>query len=621
MQEADEPPSPLPDDVRAQLERIVDSVEFAVSERARRFLRYVVGEALAGHGERIKAYTIAVEVLGRDEGFDANADPAVRLEAGRLRRALERYYLVAGQSDPGLIEIPKGAYVPTFTARAAPAGGVAPEPDGPADAPAPPRRRAWAAATAPVLLAAIAVLLGAFGLASLWPSTRAGPGEVAASAAPGRPAAGPVLVVTPFADLGEGPEAGLYAAGLGEEVLAQLATSRELTVLGRETSRSLRRGDGTARLRDLGAGYALEGGVRVGGGRVRATSRLVEVGERAVLWSAAYDADAEPRSLLAGQEDIARRIATEVAQPFGAVPRAEAGRPPDDPSAYACTLRFYDYQAELGPVLHAEVRGCLERAVAGYPRYATAWAMLSVIYLDEDRYRFNPEAGAAAPVERAFEAAQRATALDPGNARALQAMMMALFFRQQVAEALEVGERAVALNPNDTELLAEYGWRLGMSGEWARGGALIEQALARNPARAGYYHTTLALVAYMRRDTPRALAEIRQADLDKLSFFPGIAAVIYAEAGMQAEAAAAGKRFLELNPRFIADPEGELTKRNYRPEDRARIIEGLRKAGLPIQPPPRSVGERALGAAGRRRTFPGRTVRYRRICHRRRREA
>jgi len=59
--------------------------------------------------------------------------------------------------------------------------------------------------------------------------------------------------------------------------------------------------------------------------------------------------------------------------------------------------------------------------------------------------------------------------------------------------------------------------------------------------------------------------------------------IIYAEAGMQAEAAAAGKRFLELNPRFVADPEGELTKRNYRPEDRARIIEGLRKAGLPIR--------------------------------------
>ena len=67
--------------------------------------------------------------------------------------------------------------------------------------------------------------------------------------------------------------------------------------------------------------------MRAEAGRVRVTSRLVDVGTGAVLWSAAYDADAEPGSLLAGQEDIARRIATEVAQPLGAVPRAEAGRP------------------------------------------------------------------------------------------------------------------------------------------------------------------------------------------------------------------------------------------------------------------------------------------------------
>lgn len=133
-----------------------------------------------------------------------------------------------------------------------------------------------------------------------------------------------------------------------------------------------------------------------------------------------------------------------------------------------------------------------------------------------------------------------------------------MFFRRQVAEALRVGERAVAANPNDTELLGEYGWRLAVAGEWARGGALIGQALARNPAHAGYYRTTLALVAYMLGDTERAVSEIGQADLGKLSFFRGIAAIIYAKAGMAAEADAAGKRFAELNPRFVADPEGEL---------------------------------------------------------------
>ncbi|MGO7917282.1 hypothetical protein ACC702_38380, partial [Rhizobium ruizarguesonis] len=55
---------------------------------------------------------IPAEHLDRDRiGFD----PVVRIEAGRLRRSLERYYLVAGQQDPVRIDIPKGGYVPTFT--------------------------------------------------------------------------------------------------------------------------------------------------------------------------------------------------------------------------------------------------------------------------------------------------------------------------------------------------------------------------------------------------------------------------------------------------------------------------------------------------------------------------
>jgi hypothetical protein len=104
--------------VRAQLNHIVANPEFKVPDRLRKFLRYIVETTLAGKAEQIKAYTIALEVFERDETFDAHADPVVRIEAGRLRRALERYYLIAGQMDPIVIEIPKGGYVPLFTQRA-----------------------------------------------------------------------------------------------------------------------------------------------------------------------------------------------------------------------------------------------------------------------------------------------------------------------------------------------------------------------------------------------------------------------------------------------------------------------------------------------------------------------
>jgi adenylate cyclase len=60
-------------------------------QRTRNFLRYVTEETLAGRAERIKAYSIAMEVFGRDQTFDAQNDPVVRIEAGGLRRALERY--------------------------------------------------------------------------------------------------------------------------------------------------------------------------------------------------------------------------------------------------------------------------------------------------------------------------------------------------------------------------------------------------------------------------------------------------------------------------------------------------------------------------------------------------
>jgi hypothetical protein len=93
------------------------SNDFRVPERNRKFLSYVVEESLAGRAHRIKAYSIAIAAFGRDASFDPQSDPVVRIEAGHVRRALERYYLTGGQLDPLIISIPMGGYVPTFTKR------------------------------------------------------------------------------------------------------------------------------------------------------------------------------------------------------------------------------------------------------------------------------------------------------------------------------------------------------------------------------------------------------------------------------------------------------------------------------------------------------------------------
>jgi hypothetical protein len=216
------PLQPSADEVRAQLERLVASPDLDVPGRARKFLRYIVEETLAGRADRIKAYAIGTEVFGRDPSFDAQSDPAVRIEAGRLRRALEHYYLAGGLPDPVIITIPKGAYVPHFAKRRTEAA----EPlataesiivSSPVRSPSRRQRALWLGVGAAALVASVVGL-------ALWGTSQDVTWPVVQAPAP-LPPGGPTLVVMPFTNLGELAEAKIYADGLTEEILSQLARS------------------------------------------------------------------------------------------------------------------------------------------------------------------------------------------------------------------------------------------------------------------------------------------------------------------------------------------------------------------------------------------------------------
>src|ERR1700691_1874736 len=95
---------------RTCLDRILASPCFVQSERQQRFLRFIVTETLVGHTDRLKGYTIALEVFDRDASFDPAIDAIVRVEATRLRAKLREYYDREGRTDSVRFELPKGAY-------------------------------------------------------------------------------------------------------------------------------------------------------------------------------------------------------------------------------------------------------------------------------------------------------------------------------------------------------------------------------------------------------------------------------------------------------------------------------------------------------------------------------
>ncbi len=128
--------TPSSTQVLEQLERMLQSSVFRGAARSSTLLRFLVEQTLAGHADRLKDYTLGAEALGRGDAFDPRTDPIARVEASRLRSRLELYYATEGASDPVVITLRKGGYVPVFDARTADPAPIPPEP---------PRGRTWPA--------------------------------------------------------------------------------------------------------------------------------------------------------------------------------------------------------------------------------------------------------------------------------------------------------------------------------------------------------------------------------------------------------------------------------------------------------------------------------------------
>ncbi len=110
-------PNISPEEVRAELQRLLSSSALQHSESLCDFLRHVVDRTLSGRSEDIKEYTLGTEVFHRGPSFDPHTDTIVRVQARRLRSKLEDYYSGEGASARIVVAVPKGRYVPEFTLR------------------------------------------------------------------------------------------------------------------------------------------------------------------------------------------------------------------------------------------------------------------------------------------------------------------------------------------------------------------------------------------------------------------------------------------------------------------------------------------------------------------------
>jgi serine/threonine protein kinase/Flp pilus assembly protein TadD len=282
--------------------------------------------------------------------------------------------------------------------------------------------------------AAIAVLLLAAGGALLTSRTRR-----AASTSERKS-----LAVLHFENLSPDPENAFFADGITYDLLAQLATIRDLKVVSRPyalrygTQRPI--GEVAA---ELGVGVVLEGSVRRVGDRVRIVSQLVDARTERQLWAATYDRDL--RDVFAIQSDVAQRIAAALRAELLDDERARIDRRPTRSlAAYDLYLKgrelYYGYRTEDNEQAIAHFRKALEQD----PGFALAHAGLGDAYAQRVVRFGHPIRW----LDDSVEASHRALALDPELAEGHKALGLAWLTQGRLRQALEAGRRAVELKPS-----------------------------------------------------------------------------------------------------------------------------------------------------------------------------
>ncbi|MBK8908890.1 MAG: tetratricopeptide repeat protein [Rhodospirillales bacterium] len=589
---------PSPADVRAQLNRILDSPDFQAAERRRAFLRHVVEETLAGRSNRLKGTTIAIAVFGRDADFDPQTDPIVRLEAHRLRRDLDGYYATAGRDDPVRIGIPKGGYaiVCEWQSPPIPERGPTPGAETAAAQPlAPARQSAWGPARRLVLAVCAVLIVGVIGVAAWQMQDRDD------AVRPTSAQKGPSIAVLPYRNLSGDPAKRYISDGLSEQLITELAQYRDLIVLsigatavsedGSFDLQSIRSG--------LGADFVVAGGVRVFEDQLRISSRLIDARDGRHLWAGSYADVFTPKTVFQIQETMAREIGGALAGKYGLLAQSAMAqtenKPPESLDAYDCVLRYYAFMRNIDPARHAEIRGCLERAVTLDPDYAEAWAVLANVYHQEKRFGYDSGGEQGDPSVRALEAAKRAIALDSDNPTGHLVSALIYFADGNIARFKEAGDRAISLNPGSADFLAQYGSRLAFHGEWDRGLAMVDQAIALNPAHPAWYLFPRALFHFDRGEFEGALAQVERIDMPGFFWSYLLRAAILGQLGRNEEAMAAVDRVLALKPRFREEAWSLFGVWNFPQPVLLHLVAGLGKAGLKIPPPP----EPKLGAMRR----------------------
>jgi adenylate cyclase len=398
----------------------------------------------------------------------------------------------------------------------------------------------------------------------------------------------PSIAVLPFVNMSEDPKQEFLCDGMTEEIITGLSKVPRLFVIAR-SSTSFYKGKPVKIKQvseELGVRYVLEGSVRRSGDRVRITAQLIDALTGNHLWAESYDRDLT--DLFALQDEITIKVLGSTKAKLtegGQVGRAEKyfkGKQGLD-----CYLKLTEasgYHQRWNIEDNNLARRMIEESIAMCPETPMGYIELAWVYHHD--YWLGNTKSPRKTIEEGIELAQKALAMDDSIGEGHAVLSSLYLARREYDKAIAEGERAVALNPGGTLALVNYANSLAHAGKPEEAVPAFQKAIRLNPfGPSGLYRE----FGNALRDTSRfeeaisAYKKAIQLAPDNILAHINLA-LTYILVGREKEARAEAAEVLRINPKFSLEVWAKT--RSYEDQSQTdKVINALRKAGLPDKPP------------------------------------
>ena len=390
----------------------------------------------------------------------------------------------------------------------------------------------------------------------------------------------PSIAVLPFVNISGDPEQEYFSDGITEDLITDLSKISGLFIIARNSvftykGKSVKVQEVS---NDLGVRYVLEGSVRKVANRVRITAQLVDATTGGHLWAERYDRDL--KDIFAVQDEVTKNIVSAMAVRLTTNEKDHlTRRHTNSLEAYEYALRGLEHYSRYTKEAHGDAQKMLLKAIELDPEYSLAYSRLALIYLHEYTQGWSQDPKS---MERAFNLAQNAIAMDDSLPEAHRILGDIYLYRKDLKQARKERERAIALDPNYADGLAGLGEVLIWAGEHDKGITLVKKAMLLNPHHHAWYFFILG-AAYLLQERYEDAIEILDRGLIRNPDFIAThlaLATVYGITGRKERCQTEVEEILRISPKFSLKLIKEMI-----PTSDQTIVDGLidilREAGLP----------------------------------------